>query len=440
MSNHSSMPRFYGGHYDSVKQRAYRDFLLETEVLPWHEELRRRFTARLRLDILLGGNVIITDAQFYDGLFFHSLVKTHSAREDFFDFLREAKERLDAPLIEVRRREGRLLQMFAKPLIFSSLISDESKDLVHNAMACVLGQAKNKGVTYSHWKNLLQEVHTAIDTPVAQDDFQQVIDNIAILDEAPHHVFRTWESRRVEGFPQLIKNAKQELTFVVPTTGNPGIDETLHKIESEMKKDFPNRSHIEQWVRACRNSDLSDKRRQRILDDVWHGVCRVYNTAIADQHRCTSIDWGEIPTPAGKEQDIVGELSPNTIAAIAEQPWVGFWGELNRGNLSAAWKKWRDVICEPHSYDQHQAKKTLIKLVNCIEQSYGGYQRAIDAIVSGGSSTASYSADGCSLSINPLQLAMGIVIAGKEAASGFRERLNLVKHGLRISGLGEKGK
>src|SRR5574341_292269 len=149
MTAQPRMPRFYGGHYDSVKQLAYRDFLLENGELTWHADLVRRYTARLRLDVLMAGNVILTDAQFYDGLLFHGLVATEASRTDFYNFLRQAKERFDAPLIEVRRRQSGLLEMFSKPLIFSSVVTAQAKDQVAAAMKKALDRAREQGVVYA---------------------------------------------------------------------------------------------------------------------------------------------------------------------------------------------------------------------------------------------------------------------------------------------------
>ena len=52
------------GKYDSTKQRA---------VLLNGDRLRnfKSYTATMRLELLLTGHLILTDAQFFDGLYFH---------------------------------------------------------------------------------------------------------------------------------------------------------------------------------------------------------------------------------------------------------------------------------------------------------------------------------------------------------------------------------
>lgn len=439
MSEQSSMPRFYGGHYDSVKQGAYRDFLVSKQITVWHEELRRRYTARLRLDILLGANVVVTDAQFYDGLLFHTVVSNETQRRDFYEFLGQARERLDAPLIEVRRRTGGLLEMFGKPFIFSSLITGQAKDQVADAMKRVLLKTQQTEKIYSDWKNLMQDVVNEIEVQSAKERMQQVIYTITLLDEAPPQTFRNWDPERKRAYPQLLKEAKRELELKIPRTGNEEIDETLRKVEAEMGKDYPIRSDIEQWIRNCKNADPSDEFRRKILDGVWNQVLQVYNRAIANQHMCISMDKGETPlSPKGK-QEIAAGLSPTTIGAIADQSWIDFWRTLSSGDLAKAWKEWRDIICEPHRFKGTLITKSLVGLVRRIEKSYGYWSTsAIDTLIGGGSSTLTFSANGIIISFDPIRLITGLVLEAKSKVLGLREGFNLVKHGLRILDLASR--
>jgi len=434
------MPRFYGGHYDSVKQGAYRDFLVSQQITVWHEELRRRYTARLRLDILLGANVVLTDAQFYDGLLFHTIISSETHRRDFYEFLGQARERLDAPLVEVRRRKGGLLEMFGKPFVFSSLITGQAKDQVTDAMQRVLARAKETRKVYEEWKTLMQDVLHAIETQSAKEQMQQVIEAIALLDEAPIQIFKNWEPERVHAFPQLLSDAKRELKFKVTRTGNEEIDETLRKVENEMEKERPIRSDIEKWIRDCKNADPSDDFRRKLLDGVWNQVLQVYNRAIANQHRCISMDLGETLLSSQESQEIVAGLNPTTIGAIADQSWTDFWQVISTGRLERPWKQWRDIICEPHRFTSTYILRSLGDLVVHIEKSYGQWSTggAIDRLVGGGSSTLTFSANGLSLSFEPIKLITGLVLGAKSIVSGLKEGFNLVKHGLRILDLASK--
>lgn len=441
MSNQLIMPRFYGGHYDSVKQAAYRDFLVSQQIPVWHEELRRRYTARLRLDILLGANVVITDAQFYDGLLFHTIVTSKRFREDFYEFLGRARERLDAPLLEVRRRRGRLDEMLGKPFIFSSLINGQAKDQVYETMRMVYERAKETGRTYEGWKSLMQDVIEAIEIPSVQDEMERVYEAITLLDEAPAQIFRDWEPERVKAFPTLLADAKRELRFKVPRTGNLGIDETLIKVESEMEKERPILSDIEKWIRECKNADQADDVRRKVLDGVWNQVLQVYNRAIANQHKCISMDFGETLLSPQESQEVVGELTPKTIASLADQSWTDFWEILSSNTpLSKAWKGWRDIICEPYKFKPTLILKSLGVLVGHIEKSYGQWSTGtIDTLVGGGSSTLKFSAKGLSISFDPIKLITGLVLGAKSTVLGLQEGFNLIKHGLRIIDLSSEG-
>ncbi|MBL0699712.1 MAG: hypothetical protein JJV92_02370 [Desulfosarcina sp.] len=68
--------RYFGGQYDSVQQAAYLENIIKNDKyvgkLPY-QVLLDHYTARLRLDMLLGGLVIITGAMFFDGIYFQTL-------------------------------------------------------------------------------------------------------------------------------------------------------------------------------------------------------------------------------------------------------------------------------------------------------------------------------------------------------------------------------
>ncbi|MBL7164535.1 MAG: hypothetical protein ISS57_18265 [Anaerolineales bacterium] len=176
-----------------------------------------------------------------------------------------------------------------------------------------------------------------------------------------------------------------------------------------------------------------------MLNFVWNQVLQVYNRALADQHMCVAMDWGEAQISSSEKQEIVEGLSSKTISAIAEISWTGFWDELSRGNLSKPWKEWRDIVCEPGKYKRTNVLRTLVALVHAIQKTYPTSSQTITTLVGGGSSVVKFSADGLSISVDPIKLTVGIVLGIKSSVSGFREGLNLVKHGLDISGF-RKGK
>ena len=198
-------PRFYGGHYDSVKQGYVRDALNNdpNKAAPWQPQLIEMYTARLRLDILFAGSVIITDAQFYDGVIFHELMAEENARKDFLNFLRITAEQ-QSPLIEVRRRQDGLAGIVFKPFKFSSVSSNKVSQEIREAMK----RAKDAGKTFSSVKQAFQEYASFADDNNTKIAIGELANRLLYLDSIPSGIFRTWDSARniVDG----LKLAKAE--------------------------------------------------------------------------------------------------------------------------------------------------------------------------------------------------------------------------------------
>ncbi len=121
------------GKYDSTKQRA---------VLLQGDRLRnyRRYNATLRMEMLIAGGVLVTDAQFYDGLYFawmtEDKIKIDDTETQFDDFLKFiynfSKKNKDREIFKIMQRKEEedaiSTQMFCKEFLFSSI---ESKELAN---------------------------------------------------------------------------------------------------------------------------------------------------------------------------------------------------------------------------------------------------------------------------------------------------------------------
>jgi len=119
------------GKYDSTKQRA---ILLNGDRLRNY----RSYTATMRLELLLTGHLIFTDAQFFDGLYFHWLCKDKSEFNSFENLMVpfEDTRRGSIPLfsISVKCRElnpdKMAVNTFCKEFQFSSLEDDALSEAV----------------------------------------------------------------------------------------------------------------------------------------------------------------------------------------------------------------------------------------------------------------------------------------------------------------------
>ena len=124
------------GKYDSTKQRA---------VLVHGDRLRnyRSYTATMRMELLLTGHLVFTDAQFFDGLYFHWLAANKNEFDAFkklmvsFKVSYAGKEPLFSIAVKCRKADGdksnskdpdleqTAVKMYCKQFQFSSIEHDD---------------------------------------------------------------------------------------------------------------------------------------------------------------------------------------------------------------------------------------------------------------------------------------------------------------------------
>ncbi len=440
-------PRFYGGHYDSVKQGFIRDRLYDDNL--WKPELLKLYTTRLRLDILLAGNIILTDSQYYDGSFLHTLVSDKKDKEDFFQFLKDSSKD-KTPIIEIRRRPYGLLSLLKKPFTFSSVVSGNDRSEICNAM----GKLTPREIESNTIKKILNAINDKIDNSNTKITFQEISENLIYLDETPRRIFQEWSNQY--SLEHLIKSAKRTLDFKVVLTGNKEIDEVLNNIEIEMNKNYPNRTKIDTWIRSAKNSLPAFS---NILDSLYNKVCQVFNLAFAKQHHCNAWDLGE--TPLSRDEyayDIVENFSEGILNAIAEESWCEFYKRLTKEPLKTSWKEWRESVMKTNTGNT-DLKKTLSKFSKNIIKSYGQNSRmsisqiikkfpfilsGLGLIISGGSSnlictTPAITYGSIAIFAGSLFITSGLVSIGfglsdfiKEKNKENQNSSNLIQFGLSI--------
>ena len=431
-------PRFYGGHYDSVKQGFIRDRLYEDNL--WKPELLKLYTTRLRLDILLAGNVVLTDSQYYDGSFFHALVSDEEKRKDFSQFLKDSsKDKI--PIIEIRRRPFGLLSLLKKPFTFSSAISGNDRSEICNAM----GKLTPGEIDSKTTKKILNAINDKIDNSDTKITFQEISENLIYLDEAPNRIFQKWSN--TPSLKDLIKSAKRTLDFKVEMTGNKEIDEVLNNIEIEMNKNYPNRTKIDTWIRSAKDSLPAFS---NILDSLYNKVCQVFNLAFAKQHHCNAWDLGETPLLGKSIADMVENFSKGILDAIAEESWREFYKRLTIDPLKTSWKNWRESVMKANT----NFKKPLSKFSKNILNSYGQTSRmsisqftkniiiGLGLIIGGGSSNSIYTTPAITFGsiIGSMAITAGLASIGftiydvvKEKKGEKQKSSNLIQFGLSIN-------
>jgi hypothetical protein len=372
--------RYFGGQYDSVKQAAYLDYIVNGDVhkgkLPY-QVILDHYTARMRLDILLGGSIILTDAMFFDGAYFQTLFLHNEKREDFTNFLRLLSIGGISPLIEIRQRRktvGETLKvMFYKQnkrdgFIFSSLSSDYLK----NKAADALSHAQNNGNEFSTWSSFMDSSIGYAEEEIVRDALKQKIETLRYMEELPSNIFRIWEGEF--NFQKVLEDAQEKDRFKITRSGDPVIDSVIASIEQEIKEKFPDRSKLQNEIalktRIFARSPTRDAERR--LELLWGQFLQVYNRTLGMQHYCDSFDIGEILVSGEKTGSLIfEELSQSTLQALAQESWTDFGKKYN--NLSQYREQWIHEVWELENHKKlsnTDARKALDGLIKQILREY----------------------------------------------------------------------
>ena len=423
MLTYSSV-RYYGGHYDSIKQAFIRNSLNQPDSPPSFFHFINRYVARLRLDMMFAGNTVITDAQFFDGPLFHAIVSQPALRNDFFHFL-ALMGNLHAPLFEIRLRPGGLIHFLSKPVIFSTLNTEYEKNSIYTAMQ--LGRKKAKKPY-----NTLSSVHDSIignlmDSTL-EPSVERLFGGLKILNQAPSCVFIEW-SKNIS-FKRAVSRAKEEIRFKVTMTGAEELDSTLTNIALEMQKPLPNRSYIYDLIHKARSSYEAYPTYVALLNDIWIQVCQIFNLAFAFQHNCYQVDRGEAESRLLVNTSIDECLSPGLIAAIAEEPWVEFYKRLSKDPIKTHWSNWR--LSFGNQVGKGKSAVRLETYVKAVQREYGqNFKCRAFEIIGGGSIEAKLAPSAFSFKIpfeDIISLPFAIPKVVRALKHSKRDRANLIQY------------
>lgn len=374
--------RYFGGQYDSVKQAAYLDNILKSEKyvgkLPY-QVILDEYTARIRLDILLGGHVIITDAMFYDGIYFQTLFLHKEKREDFINFLKLLMIGGMPPLIEVRQRgdtsKNTLLKMMFKKgaksgFIFSSLAQNYVKEAVATTIAKI---QQTDELEFHDWTSFLTSAVDYAESEVVKDEIKQKIEILKYMEEVPSNILKPWD--REYNFGKVLDDAIKQDRFRMQRTGDALIDDVIASMEKELLKPFPDRSKLQNEVAAKTEILVRPPKTlpEKVLERLWGQFLQVYNRTIGIQHHCDTFDIGEIQIRDEKVDLVMSDsLSQATLQALARESWTDFGKRFN--NISTFRNKWLYEVWELEEKRKHSFKDAQVSLDDLVKQILQEYK------------------------------------------------------------------
>ena len=437
--------RYFGGQYDSVKQAAYLENILKNDKyvgkLPY-QVILDQYTARIRLDMFFGGHVIITDAMFFDGIYFQTLFLHKERREDFINFLQLLVVGGVPPLIEVRRRgdtvNNTLLEMlFRKDSNSGFIFSSTGKSFVKDGVTSALIKAQKSQQEFHDWKYFLASSAEYAENDIIKDEIKQKIDVLRYMEEVPYNILKPWDGEY--NFESVLKNAKENDRFIMQRTGDDVIDSVIKSIEIETKKQFPDRSKLQKEI-ALKTEILvrpPQTLAERALEELWGQFLQVYNRTIGIQHYCDTFDIGELLVNDDNIDMIISEnLSQSTLQALAGDSWTDFGKRFNR--LSQFRNKWLHEVWELKGKKKQSSKDAQMALDELVKQILREYKvkptfQDMVELVGGGASldVNSMNPDGISLKVATklLKIPVQTIDLVKRQWVYRKDRSNIIEYG-----------
>jgi len=362
--------RIYSSKYDSTKQRYVYDDLSknlnqETSYCDTLKDLYLRYSVIMRLEILFGGTIVITDAQYFDGLFFHGLTLDKDNFNQFRQFVTHINEKQMSPLIEVRVRENLLQNLFCKKFDFSSILNQELHDAVYHACGVVQKLPNVNEI------NSIECVFENIEKVMERKDFNKehlVVSeyndfkcHIIDLYNSSKELFKTWKKENIRSLPNVFSLHKATLhdmldnIFKINDKYNKNTD-TRDKLYYEIQQDYPNRSKVKKY--CIEFSDLyhmnwSELSQPNLFRDFYIRFDKVYNMGIAEQHECKRIDisssqLGEIKIKYNRnnETKLINNMQKHLIDSIGGCSWGDFMEIYLSNNFAESRENWLKALTD----------------------------------------------------------------------------------------------
>lgn len=401
--------RWYSGKYDSMKQRRVLDEERDENKLYFH------YIRSLRMEMLLCGTVVVTDSQWYDGTFFTKLTD----RETEFYHLKvllndqALKEKIQVPLLQVKRRNNYIAKIFGRDFVFSSLPGDTTTKGSLSQLATEFGKDHGELIqanpTFGFYFTELKKTVEDTGMQVSVDEFEA---HTRWLDEMPQDVYSTWDD--IKGIPiafnwklksgktrrELLKEkfldkwergAKQGDKITLRTNA-----QNLWKL---LQNEYPDRGSIKTLV--DHSKDIGKRWHADAFDKFMNEFNVIYNRGLAVQHQCDLYDIADISENLVKSRniDIVPARFPQkAFMQVGDMTWQDF-GELLRNDaIIERRRKWlREYALSLRTTTpdaKKRAEESLDNLMLILKNEFpnydtnwkGAYNAEDDTFLVGGSS------------------------------------------------------
>ncbi|HNX00528.1 MAG TPA: hypothetical protein PLE74_07715 [Candidatus Cloacimonadota bacterium] len=362
--------RYYGGHYDCMKQR---QLLLNLNDI-YSNHLRKRsynldplasliqiYNARLKLDMLLTGKIIITDAQLMDGTFWLSLAKHSLQASDFVKFLGSfSPETLP---IEIKIRCNNLEESYRDFVLrggfFSLYLTDSKIAQVQNAfLSCKEDLLKRKKSSIDSWFKIIK---ANLDNDV-QSEFEEHRQFVNFLIKSiPDNICSPYNPDTYMRYVKKVKNDVKLEDWLTKDHIHVGIKELVNTINNQL--DPKNNLSPDRKVTFNKISEIKQKYPNDAVlihqcNELFNAMSYIYNHAIALQHKCGAIDEGvmHIKKDSKDRMDYIGldlGILPENIKYFGNLPWDLFFSQFYHPiDIKSLRSKWFQNIGNKNSTER----------------------------------------------------------------------------------------
>lgn len=322
----------------------------------------RCYNGSLRFDFLLFGKIVLTDAQFYDGMLFVQMIE-HGEFEDFIQCV------YDYDCLEIRKRTDEsetkdfVFRMYGNPFYFSSSFSYEFAKEVEDTMK------KLQKEDEEHKKKVCKNIDTfweyinegfnpqnVPDTNRFHDKIMAMKNEYQLFDDVYDELFKPW--KKIEFYPLFLSLMEQENNFLkvcdiarniekICKAAGPScrrlIDacehaednfENMRKFRTAVTKDYIG-DILNQRNKLDEDSSKMVKSKCDEITDLFNYT---YNKVLAIQHECrffNSYIYQQSAFTSNKDE-ITIKFDRHALDYICNCTWKDFYNLLNDQEISEA--------------------------------------------------------------------------------------------------------
>ncbi|MDR1427749.1 MAG: hypothetical protein LBJ08_08350 [Bifidobacteriaceae bacterium] len=393
--------RIFSEAYDSVTQRANLEGAFGGDT----SAFVRFYRTRARIEALFLGKTILTDAEFYDGVLFHTMGEAD--RSGFLEFGRQTGA------LEVRCRESPIRDMFCKRFLFSSL--DGRSPALSTAMYEIGGELSSLAETVrkakgdvpitEYFEEVRKQAAGRLDS--LDSEFGQFEATLRQLDEArtgDHAgMFVTWGTEPTEadppeltfsGLPTVMRQKCCDLRDILRFQCLEGsTPECIITAEAELMKDFPNASTL--YTLPVENPNYAE----HFIPEFR----RWYNIGIGSQHFANTV---ELQLFQGRAQvAVIGEdsterarairgadplplaVSLDDLREVTEESWTEFQCRFETDGLSSLREELWGAIRSANKNDARSAISKISRKLGFSNPAGQYHQQIEEALRRAGEST-----------------------------------------------------